>query len=537
MRQRLIQIFCSVIFVLLLSSLNLFAQGISRSNGIGLRIGSWNITNHPTRISTSGYGKDGSVDIGGAGAWFFYFSRLHNNLFLELSLGAVGGVHEEHSNYIVESTEATAIVPFLLGFRYDLLSPKIPSLLLPYFSFGGGPYWITKVQTKNQYAFQDEAVIESGQETGAYLGMGTNLLIASWLGLNFDMKYHFVDFEFEKGYSGLELGMGLCIMWGKKREVFQIKDIRLLVKDVYPAYYQFYNSYPIALVSVKNLSSYPIEVKVKSVVRPYSERPKDSEYVRIERGKTKDIPVTVIFGKDLLSLSRREPAILDMVVEARAGRTYSKPIISERITLHSRNAWNGEMDKLNFFVTPDDEEILNLSRRIIARERSKINSDLNNFEKVKHIFNELKSKGVHYFNDPNIIFYKDDRVQYASETLKLKNGDCDDLVVLFASLLEGAGINTAFVEVRDPEKEIAHLYLLFDSNLEPNQGYLISTNEKRYIVRENIHNKQSVWIPVETTLIDRGFDHAWQLGATNYLKEGILRNGIEDGWMRIIDVE
>ena len=156
-----------LLFILLLLNTQSFAQGISRSNGIGMRIGSWNITNHPTRVSSSGYGKDGSVDIGGAGVWFYYFSRLNNNLFLELNLGAVGGAHEEHSNYIIESTEATAIIPFLLGFRYDLLSPKIPSSLLPYISFGGGPYWITKVETKNKYFVQDETVIESGQETGA----------------------------------------------------------------------------------------------------------------------------------------------------------------------------------------------------------------------------------------------------------------------------------------------------------------------------------------------------------------------------------
>jgi len=534
MRIRSIQL--TLILVLILIYANIFAQGMSRSNGIGFRIGSWNITNHPTRISSSGYGKDGSVDIGGAGVWLFYFSRLHNNLFLELSLGAVGGVHEQHSDFVVKSTETTAIIPFLLGFRYDLLSPKMPTSLLPYFSFGGGPYWITNVETKNQLFFQDETVIESGQKTGAYLGLGTNLLIASWLGLNFDMKYHFVDFKFEKGHSGLEMGLGLCLMWGRKRDMFQIKDIRLVVKNIYPAYYQFYNSYPIALISVKNLASYPIEVKVKSVIRPFSERPKDSEYVRIERGKTKDIPVTAIFGNNLLELSQTESAILDMEIEGRAGRVISKTI-SERITLRSRNAWDGEMDRLNLFVTPDNEKILALSRSFIAKKRLETNSDLNNFDKAKIIFNELKKKGIHYHNDPNIIFYKDDRVQYASETLKLKNGDCDDLVVLFASMLESAGINTAFVEVKDPEQEIAHLYLLFDSDLDPTQGNIISTNEKRYVIREKAVGKQSIWIPIETTLVNIGFDEAWKIGATNYLKEGIIRNGIEEGWMRIIEVE
>ena len=536
MRHRFFRIYTILILIMILFNLKLSAQGMTRSNGIGVRAGFWNITNHPTRISATSYGKDGSVGIGGAGVWIYFFSKLRDNLFLELNLGAFGGAYQEHANYVVESVEATTIVPFLLGIRYDLLSPKTSSSLQPYLSFGGGPYWITKIQSENENGIMDETVLDTGQESGVYAGTGVNLLLASWLGLNFDVKYHFVDFKFENEYSGLELAFGLSLMWGKKSDMFQIKDIKLIVQDIYPAYYQFYSSYPIALISVKNVASYPIEVKVRSIVRPYSERPKDTEYVRIEKGKTRDIHVTATFGKKLMELSQREAAILDMEIEARAGRVISKTI-SERITLHSRNAWNGEIDKLSLFVTSDNEEILNISRGIITESGAPNPARLNSFEKAKIIFNELQSRGIHYHTDPNVVFYKDDRVQFALETLRLKNGDCDDLTVLYATLLESLGINTAFVEVRDPDKEIAHLYLLFDTNLSPDQGTTISTNDKKYLIREKTGDSQTVWIPVETTLIDQGFDLAWNTGAMTYLKEGVIRSGIEQGWMRIIDVE
>jgi hypothetical protein len=138
--------------------------------------------------------------------------------------------------------------------------------------------------------------------------------------------------------------------------------------------------------------------------------------------------------------------------------------------------------------------------------------------------------------DPNIPFYKNDRVQYAIETLHNKSGDCDDLVILYSSLLESVGIKTAFIEVRDPEKEQAHVYLIFDSGLSANQGEIITSNEKRYIVRGNEQLKKRIWIPIETTLIGKGFDEAWDSGALSYLEEAVLRNGISEGWVKVIDI-
>ena len=121
--------------------------------------------------------------------------------------------------------------------------------------------------------------------------------------------------------------------------------------------------------------------------------------------------------------------------------------------------------------------------------------------------------------------------------MDLMTGDCDDLVVLFSSLLESVGISTAFIDVEDPAKELAHVYLMFDTGLTREDGYLVSPNEKRYVVRGDSSGRRTVWVPLETTLIHEGFDAAWQAGARTYLEEGILRHGIADGWVKIIDVD
>lgn len=49
------------------------------------------------------------------------------------------------------------------------------------------------------------------------------------------------------------------------------------------------------------------------------------------------------------------------------------------------------------------------------------------------------------------------------------------------------------------------MYLIFDSRVSIENSQEVSTNEKRYIVRKGSAGKQTLWIPVETTLVSEGF--------------------------------
>ena len=179
---------------------------------------------------------------------------------------------------------------------------------------------------------------------------------------------------------------------------------------------------------------------------------------------------------------------------------------------------------------------MQLSRDLIKNLKLSQSDLTTKFKSAQHIFNTLGQMNIKYQSDPNIPFYQDDYVQYADETISRKTGDCDDLVVLYNSLLESLGIKTAFIQVQDPDEELAHLYMMFDTGLLPEQGYLISSNEKRFIIHEHTSNKKNLWIPVETTLIEEGFEEAWVSAAEAYLKDGVVRNGFLEGWIKIINI-
>jgi hypothetical protein len=514
----------------------LLAQGVTRSNGIGFRVNFWNITNRPTTIKLRSGEYNPNLDISGAGGTLYFFTRIHNNLFFDLNFEAVASVQTIPGSENNDSSYVNVVLPILFGLHYDVLPSHLSSSVQPYVSLGMGPYWVQKGQGNFASDNTDvEGSLEGEFLYGGYIGLGTNILFTDWLALNMDLKYHMVDFDPDQKYSGLDFGLGLNFMWGAKREILQLQDIKLVVRDVYPAYYQFYNMYPIALVSVKNLASYPIEVNVRGEVEYYSERPAESGFTEIPAGEVADIPVNAVFGPRLLKANASKPAILDIEIEGRAGQTEKKDY-STQILVHSRNSWNGDMDKLVCFVTPEDDQIFNMNRSIISELEIDKETQVESVVKAHMVFNTLRDKGIRYHRDPNTAFYKDDRVQFAVETLQLRNGDCDDLVVLYASCLESLGIRTAFVQVKDPTKEIAHLYLLFDTGTLPQEGYRISTNEKKFVVRSGNSQHDTIWLPIETTVLDHGFDKAWETGALAYLEESIVRNGLSEGWVKVIDV-
>ncbi len=343
MKKRFRIIVVAVMAVALISA-DLSAQGIVHSKGIGLRLGIWKYSNSPY-IETS----PGQVVVTPVSASFYFYSRLSGNWFMEAGLGSVGEVEVN-----IGKVETVALVPLNFGVRYDLLSAKIESVLQPYLSFGAGNYWISRSLTQ-----WGSVIAENDARLGLYAGAGVNIILNDWLALNSDLKYHFVNFDNTpvENYNGFALGLGVSYMWGEPREFFRIEEIKIIVQDIYPAYYQFYNTYPIALVTILNTAGFNIEVNLHSNIQGYSERPNESGFVNIAPGETADIPVVALFGKRLFNASKSEPAVIDLKAEARAGATQTRDI-SINVMVHNRNAWNGEMDRLSYFLTPDDRQIM-----------------------------------------------------------------------------------------------------------------------------------------------------------------------------------
>ena len=212
----LISVAVVIVITLMMSISNTFAQREVKSTGIGVRGSYWRMNNEPTQVVVSSSGEN-VVNIGGAGGWLNLYSRVNNYLLLEFSIGAIGKVEDATTTYTNNEVEAFAITPLLLGFRLGILSPKNQSSLHPYISFGGGPYWVSNLNVKERLD-EEEVNIHTNLFRGAYAGGGFNFLLSDWIAVNFDLRYHFIDFNVNHEHSGLEYGLGINIMWGKYQQ-------------------------------------------------------------------------------------------------------------------------------------------------------------------------------------------------------------------------------------------------------------------------------------------------------------------------------
>ncbi|HSP86523.1 MAG TPA: transglutaminase domain-containing protein, partial [Ignavibacteriaceae bacterium] len=156
--------------------------------------------------------------------------------------------------------------------------------------------------------------------------------------------------------------------------------------------------------------------------------------------------------------------------------------------------------------------------------------NLSDFFKTKIIYNELV-KNLVYTSDPRA---SAEYVQFPNETIKLKGGDCDDLSVLFSSVLESSGIETALVDYK-ADDGIRHVNVLVNTKLNPDEAALITENDTKYFLRKNENSEDEIWIPVETTSLNN-FDEAWNAGVEKFNEEAFQKFGLAKRSVEIIDI-
>jgi tetratricopeptide (TPR) repeat protein len=117
--------------------------------------------------------------------------------------------------------------------------------------------------------------------------------------------------------------------------------------------------------------------------------------------------------------------------------------------------------------------------------------------------------GIGYVVDPSSAYSElsenteaIDFIQFPQETLISMAGDCDDISVLYASMLEASGIPAAFITIP------GHIFLAF--KLETDEW-----KAKRNFphAQDLFYINEESWLPVEITLVEDGFLASWQTGA------------------------
>lgn len=188
----------------------------NRKAGIGFRGTHWKMSASSDMVHVTAQPHQANVDLGNGGGYLYFFSRINDNTFMELTLGAVGKVKTHNEYFWGEEVDVNAVTPVLLGFRHDLMSYDTNSSLLPYFTLGVGPYWLNDIYVKDDYfGVEEEVQIKTTAKIGGYAGGGVNFMFTDWFGLNFDARYHFINFNVNNANSGWEYGLGFFFTWGK----------------------------------------------------------------------------------------------------------------------------------------------------------------------------------------------------------------------------------------------------------------------------------------------------------------------------------
>lgn len=341
------------------------------------------------------------------------------------------------------------------------------------------------------------------------------------------------------GYNAFtpsQITLSANISLGRTRDVWAKIEYVQILSEIYPSSYQVLAYRPLGKARVKNISSKPISAKVSFFVEQYMDSPTETpRAVYIEPNAEADVPFYAIFNDAIRFVPSMVLRAADVFVKASPAEDYDDKS-QTRVIIRGRNDWDGDALTLRYFVTPEDPDIMRFTRSVMSQNKDTMAAapkQLEKFRSARLLFNEFASR-LTYVNDPKA---SKDRVQFPSETLALRGGDCDDMTVCFSSLLSSVGINTAFVDVVPPQRlDDAHIFMMFDTEVPAAHAKLVSDNPKRYIVRKNERGEETVWVPVETTAITEGFQQAWEIGAREYFDYVEIGLGVVRGWVRLVDL-
>jgi len=301
------------------------------------------------------------------------------------------------------------------------------------------------------------------------------------------------------------------------RDRMNLAFSKITTQAIFPVFRSWYDTEPLGTVTIRNNEEGPIEnVRVSFYAPEYMGGPRICQVVqRIERGASVTIPLYAVFDERILALTENGSTSAEIDVDYSFLGSQRSASEGLTLSLHHRNAMSWEDDRrAAAFVSPTDPAALWFSRYASSVVRDRMRSELPaNLQFALGIFESLKLYGLNYVIDPNSSYIEMsenaavvDYLQYPSQTLMYRGGDCDDLSILYSSLLESSGIATAFITIP------GHIYMAFKLGMTEAEAL-----EKFFDPGLLIFRDGQAWAPVEITMVKEGFVKAWRVGAKQWI--------------------
>jgi tetratricopeptide (TPR) repeat protein len=283
-----------------------------------------------------------------------------------------------------------------------------------------------------------------------------------------------------------------------RKEALEVVSVK--VRDLFPARVRYYDRKPAGVVVVRNDSARRVtRLSLRSELRSFSEDALDTEPVELEPGARVELPVRLRLDADRLD-EHNENRVETLQLRLRYRLDDSVFVQRHRssVTVYDRNAvnWNEALHSVAAFV----DNRVDAVQKVAVEVRNALPSDVASdpLAMPLALFHQLSDFA--YAPDAVNPFRPDtvDYVLYPKETLARRQGDCDDLAVLYASLVEAAGIPAMLIQTP------GHVFVAVGTQVDPSNAESLSMDPDATLVADG-----RLWLPVETTQVGSSFEAAW----------------------------
>jgi tetratricopeptide (TPR) repeat protein len=252
----------------------------------------------------------------------------------------------------------------------------------------------------------------------------------------------------------------------------------------------------------------------------------------IPPGETVRVPLRLELSDRALDLEKSESRQLRLTLQYSLAGERKESESTHAVTVIEKHGmvWD-EPERIGLYVTHLDEAVERFARDTVRgfREEERGAIVYDNLLRAMELFDALAAHGVRYVPDPENPFGGIlpgrpvlDTVRLPRETLRSRAGDCDDLAVLYAALLENVGIDTALVDVFD------HVFVMFDTGLTARSLAQLARDPGLVYVDA----RGRVWVPVEVTLVGGTFSAAWESAAATLASRKFTVIEIKEAWKK-----
>jgi len=297
-------------------------------------------------------------------------------------------------------------------------------------------------------------------------------------------------------------------------EGIRIDDIA--IQEVFPVFHKYYDDHPIGTAVLHNQEKRPItDIALTVYLKQYMDGPKECRAPQeLKAGETVTVELFGLFTDKVLDITEATKTAAEITLEYRLKGQWYRESRQETVRLYDRNAMSWDDDrKAAAFVTAKDPSILRFAKNAAGAVDTDGSWTLNdNLQKAMGIHETLTLHGMRYVVDPKTPYTElsekktsVDFLQFPRQTLEYHAGDCDDLSILYAALLESVGIRTAFITVP------GHIFIAFNLDAPPEEA------RKGFVETEDlIFVGNSSWVPLEVTERSAGFTKAWEKAAKEW---------------------